>query len=199
MTDPGSGGAGGTGRPRPQYGEYATPEQQAAAAGIPYRPHAHAAPPHGQVPAAVPPPPAHDTRVGAPGPTSVQASSRRWDFVLSSLLLGYGLFSVIIGSAQYTDLAGLINTQLYSPQKIGTFVASPLSERLGVVLVVSQIVLYVLTAAFTIARLRAGRIAFWIPVCGALLFGIVVFACLASLVLGDPAYQAWIAHLGTAG
>jgi hypothetical protein len=198
VTDPGT---GGTEKPRPQYGEYATPEQQAAAAGIPYRPHAHAAPPHGQVPAAVPPPPAHDTRVGGPGPapTGVQASGRRWDFVLSSLLLGYGLFTVLVGSAQYTDLAGLINTQLYAPQKIGTFVSSPLSERLGVVIVVSQIVLYVLTAAITVARLRAGRIAFWVPICGALVFGAVVFACLASLVLGDPAYQAWVAHLGTAG
>jgi hypothetical protein len=196
VTDPGT---GGTERPRPQYGEYATPEQQAAAAGIPYRPHVHAAPPHGQTPAAVPPPPAHDTRVGGPGPASVQASSRRWDFVLSSLLLGYGLFNVIVGSAQYTDLAGVINAQFYGPQKIGTFVATPLSERLGVVILVSQIVLYVLTAAITVARLRAGRIAFWVPICGVLVFGVVVFACLSSLVLGDPLYQAWAAHLGTTG
>ena len=195
MTDP---GPGGTERPRPQYGEYASPEQQAAAAGIPYRPHAHAAPPHGQAPAPIAPPPAHDTRVGAPAPAA-QAQGRRWDFVLSSLLLGYGLFTVVIGSSQYTDLAGLINTQFYAPQQIGTFVATPLSENLGVVIIVSQIVLYVLAAVLTVIRLRRGRIAFWIPITGAVLFGIVVFVCFATLVLRDPAYQAWVAHLGASG
>ena len=111
--------------------------------------------------------------------------------MLSSLLLGYGLFNVAIGSSQYTDLAGLINTLLYGPQKIGTFVATPLSVRLGVVIIVSQIVLFVITAALTVISLRAGRLSFWIPICGALVAGIVVVICFGVLVFPDPAYQAW--------
>jgi hypothetical protein len=187
VTDAGPGGAE---RPRPQYGEYASPEQQAAASGTPYRPHVHAAPPHGQAPAPIAPPPGHDTRIGAP---PVQAN-RRWDFVLSSLLLGYGLFIVLFGSSQYTDLAGLINTQLYAPQKIGTFAATPLSAQLGVVIIVSQAVLYLITAVLTVLRLRAGRIAFWIPIVGATLSGIVSATCILVLILPDPAYQAWATH-----
>ncbi len=174
-------------RPRPQYGEYASPEQQAAAAGLPYRPHVGAAPPHGQVPAPLAPPP-------AVGGVAATAPNRRWDFVLSSLLLGYGLFNVVLGISQYSDLAGLITSQLYAPQGIGTYAASPLTARLGVVIIVGQVILYLITALLTVLRLRAGRIAFWIPLSGGALAGILTAACLLALILPDPAYREWATH-----
>ena len=178
---------------RPQYGEYASPEQQAAAAGMPYRPHLQAPPPHGQVPVTRVAPP--QTASGGPGVSAAPIRSRRWDTVVTFVLLGYGLFNVLIGSSQYTDLAGLINSQLYGPQKIGTFDSSPLSIQLGVVIVVSQAILFAVTAVLALISVRAGRISFWIPIVGAVVAATVVFICFAALVFPDPAYQAWAQHL----
>lgn len=166
-------------RPRPQYGEYATPEQQAAAMGQP------ASQPAPQLPVTSAPPPYRQR------PIAVVAPSRRWNVLASFLLLAWGLYSVISGLFQYSDLGGFID-QVYRMQGIGRFTSTQLATTLGIVINVSNVVLYLLTVFLTIRLLRRGRPAFYVPLIGGIVAGIVGAVCLAVLMLGDPAFIAYV-------
>jgi len=161
-------------RPRPQYGEYATPEQQRAAGGTPVAPQ-QPRPPAPQAPAAQP---------------------WRWDRILSILLLAYGLYSVITGVYQFRDLSGLLD-QIYQLEGVGTFTPTALSAALGIVIVVSQIVIYIATLLITMTLLRRRRLSFWVPLVGGALAGLVVTVCLLVLMGSDPAFIAYVGGMST--
>lgn len=171
--------------PRPQYGEYASPEQQAAAMGT--------------VPVAAPAaPPTTVAVTTAPAATAVAAkrtTARPWDNLLSFALLAYGLYSVVSGFFQYRDVGALIN-QVYKIQGVGDYTVTPLTGQLGIVIIVVQVVLYLAALLLTIARLRAGKIAFWIPLTAGIVAGLTSAICLMVLVTGDPAFTAYLNTLG---
>ncbi|MCU1556819.1 MAG: hypothetical protein JWN09_814 [Microbacteriaceae bacterium] len=167
MTDP---------RPRPQYGEYATPQDQAKAMGA-------AIPTRGQVTPQSPPPLAVPSRAkGAP---------RRWDLVLTLALLAYGPVNVVTGFFQFANLATVLN-QVYTSMGIGTFPPSSLATSLGVVINVSNAVLYVITAFVTARLLRSGRLAFYVPIAGAAAAWIVSGVCIGILMFGDPTFTGYL-------
>ena len=168
MTDP---------RPRPQYGEYASRDDQAKAAG---HPAPSFAPP--TVPPAAGPTPAPSARAGTP---------RRWDIVLSVALLAYGAVNVVAGFFQFADL-GAVLEQVYTRMGIGKYTPTPLAGTLGVVINVTSSVLFVLTALLTTRLLRRGRLAFYLPIIGGVLAWIVSFVCVAVLMFGDPAFTAYV-------
>jgi hypothetical protein len=189
MTDERPRPAYGEERPRPAYGEYATPEQQAAAMGKQYVP---------------PPDPA--TIVSAPAPygglsgvsVAPAAPSRRWDFFLSALLLVYGLYSVISGLFQYSDLDAVAN-RYFQAQGIGTFTSTTphLATALGLIVNASDIVIFLLVAWITVRLLRRGRIAFYVPLIGGILAGLLVGTCLVVLMLSDPSFIAYFKGLAS--
>nr|WP_262927701.1 DUF6264 family protein [Microbacterium sp. NIBRBAC000506063] len=81
-------------RPRPQFGEYATPEQQRAAMGLP--------------PETVAPAPALAPEPVAPSDGAASAPPkprRRWDRFLTFALLAYGLITVISAGISYMNIA----------------------------------------------------------------------------------------------
>ncbi|HEY8912015.1 DUF6264 family protein [Lacisediminihabitans sp.] len=178
MTDP---------RPRPQYGEYASQKDQAAAAGLP-------------APSFAPPvvPPAAERaaeraaveRGAAPSATGA-AAPRRWDIFLSYALLAYGAVTVVAGFFQFTDLNAVIE-QVYTMMSIGTYTPTALAGTLGIVINVSNVVLFVITVAVTMRALRKGRLAFYLPIIGGAVAYLVSFVCLATLMLGDPAFTAYV-------
>lgn len=172
------------GRPRPQYGEYASPEQQAKAMGV-------TSPPPPNVPALArptgalaPPPPPYGQNL--PRAATV-ATPRRWDLMLSAVLLAYGLYSVVSGMFQFADLGALIN-RVYQMQGIGQFTTTQLATTLGIVINTSDVVLFVATALITFALLRRGKVAFYVPLIGGAIAGIIALVCILVLMFGDPAY-----------
>ncbi len=173
------------GRPRPQYGEYASPEQQAKAMGVTSPPPptvpALAARPTG---ALAPPPPPYGQNL--PRAATV-ATPRRWDLMLSAVLLAYGLYSVVSGMFQFADLGALIN-RVYQMQGIGQFTTTQLATTLGIVINTSDVVLFVATALITFTLLRRGRVAFYVPLIGGAVAGIIALVCILVLMFGDPAY-----------
>ncbi|WP_394769822.1 DUF6264 family protein [Lacisediminihabitans sp.] len=174
MTDP---------RPRPQYGEYASPKDQAAAAGLP-------------APSFAPPvvPPAAERAAVVPGaaPSAIgTAAPRRWDAFLSYALLAYGAVTVIAGFFQFTDLNAVIQ-QVYTMMNIGTYTPTALAGTLGIVINVSNVVLFLVTVVVTTRALRKGRVAFYLPIIGGAVAYLVSFVCLATLMLGDPAFTAYV-------
>jgi hypothetical protein len=171
-------------RPRPAYGEYATPEQQAAAMGKKYAP---------------PPDPAtivHTSPPQAGQPITAAVPGRRWDFFLTALLLIYGVYSVISRLFDYSNLNALAERYAQAEGVSGfTPVSAHLATALGLVVNVSDIVIFLLVAWVTLRLLRRGKIAFYVPLIGGILAGIIAFSCLAVLLLHDPAFMAHITSI----
>jgi len=228
MTDP---------RPRPQYGEYATPEEQAKAMGItapaptdtdstladasaPAVPVADAVqtpPAYGEnAPAGSAPfvpPSASGTEVAAPaaftsstaapavapaagGGSAASAvpaprARRRWDVILTAVLLGMGVVSVVSSIPQYADFGATMQAGI-SQLGYGEYTAVALANTIGIAINVTQIVLYLVTAFVAIRVVQRGRIGFYIPLIGAFVSGVATVVLLIVAIAGDPALLAQI-------
>ena len=210
-------------RPRPQYGEYATPQEQAKiiADSLPPVSPLLVAPsakqtstkrtPAKQTPAAPAVHPASEppTAVGsahrAPNAaTSASANAevrpaaprrrRRWDLILTAVLLGYASVNVI---AQFMarDMLTTIVTQFFVAQGIGDYTPTALTTTLGNSLNVVTLALFVLTVLATTWMLRRGRVAFWVPIAGGVAATIVALVFVVILLQSDPAFTAYLAGL----
>ena len=156
-------------RPRPQYGEFATPEQQAAAMGRRYVP-----------------PPAAETRVEvpeAPGPglatsaTSFRLGGNLIDRFITIFQLGIGL--VFLLSSDYFHLAEISNIGI---QELGLSQRVPLAiDQYGWLLLGANILVLGVSFVWAYARLRRGRLAFFVPLVGYFAF-IVILAFTLSAV-----------------
>ncbi|MEY2848203.1 MAG: hypothetical protein RI885_868 [Actinomycetota bacterium] len=194
-------------RPKPRYGEYATPQEQAEIVARSMPPLSPLLTPADQ-PAAVPPAGGVAAGEGAgamPGGSAASSAApakpriappkpRMWDRVLSLALLGYGLYTVLTGLFQYADLAGVIQ-QVYEIQGIGTYTATASAETAGVVIRVVLVGVWLVTALLTVRLLRAGRFAFYVPVIGGVLVGIVISVMLGGLLVADPAFMDYVGEL----
>jgi hypothetical protein len=156
-------------RSKPQYGEYATPEQQAAAMGRTYVP-----PP--------PPPPVEEQQVGVASGYPRQSSyvSR----FVTIFLLALGGLNLITGVPTYLDLS---NTLRDAAEVSGTSLHNlPSSVNgAGIPLIIANVVIYALTVVWAVFAIRRGRASVYIPIVGFLFFGVVL--CVL-LVLYAPGY-----------
>ena len=193
-------------RPRPQYGEYATPQEQAKII-------ADSLPPVS--PLLVPPPAAPAVQPASAPPTAVGSAHRapnaatrasasaaqgtaaprrrrRWDLILTAVLLGYASVNVI---AQLTarDMLTTIVTQFFVAQGIGDYTPTALTTTLGNSLNVVTLALFVLTVLATTWMLRRGRVAFWVPIAGGVAASIVALVFVVILLQSDPAFAAYLA------
>ena len=123
------------------------------------------------------------------------AKPRRWDFILTSILLAYATWNVVSQVFLASDLSGVIN-QYYEANSIGAFTPTELSAALGSVLNVVTILLFVVTVFVTSRLLRSGRLAFWVPIAGGALSVTVALVFVAVVVMGDPAFLAYSAKIG---
>ena len=173
-------------RERPQYGEYASVDEQIAAGG-----HAVEAAPAPVSPTTVTPatalaPPVASTRVPGAPPTI-----RRWDLPLTIALLVLGGYSVISGIPGFLNFASALN-DVYVASGYGEYTSTSLANGIGIGALVSQSVLYVVTVALAVARLRAKKLAFFIPLIGGLASGVVIFVLMLVAMTSDPALAAWL-------
>lgn len=189
---------------RPEYGEYATPEEQRARMGLPPE-GAHAPTPFApaaeretiaNAPALRPAPPAP---VPAPGfglgaaPGGVPP---RGDRIISLLLLGAGLFAVITMIPMLIDLSTAVR-QAFEQFGIDSFSNTGLASTMGWVILAVNVLLWLGTARLTLGRIRAGKLSWWIPVvAGAIAF--IVLMVLLGIVMGsDPAFMEYVQRQGT--
>lgn len=196
-------------RPRPQYGEYATPQDQAQAIAGSHPPLSEALTGHsiatpveppssavrpgmkpGVKPAAKPgvtPGAKRGTRLGA----LAGSKPRRWDIILTAMFIGYGGVNVISQLFLDSNLTSVLR-QLYSTQGIGDYSPTPLATTLAIVLNVITAVLFFVTVLVTMAQLRRGRIAFYIPLIGGAIALIFAIIFVSVLLAGDPTFSAYI-------
>ena len=159
-------------RPRPEYGEYATPEEQARAMGR----EPVAATPAPQPPAAPVPPPATAT--------AVRAGSGNRFFTIFFLLIG--LLELILGAPGFYNLPEFLKL---GEKATGNSVPVPASlDGLGIWVIVLNVVIYLLTALWAISALRRGRYSAYIPIIGCLVF-FIAWAVLINSIAPDFAAQ----------
>ncbi|WP_424448812.1 DUF6264 family protein [Microbacterium arborescens] len=178
-------------RPRPQYGEYATPEEQrariAALGGA--APHPDVAE-TAHVPAVGP-----DARPGgasrAPLPpsrptTTAARPTRLADRVITVALLAYGFVTVLGAIPQLVDFAGFAQTWM-DMAGIDASLTDPAGGRAwGIAAAVVYGAGWLVTAALSWWSLSARRLSWWIPLVGAIVTFIIVSMLLAAPLLSDP-------------
>ena len=212
MTDQPERPKSGERRPKPQYGEYATPQEQAKIIAdslppvsplltppvpvpVPPVPVPPVPVPPGLRPPAVPgPPQAPDaqTRVGSqPAPGVPGRRPRRWDIILTAALLGYATINVI-AQLLAKDTLATIATQFFTAQGIGDYTPTALTTSLGNTLNVITLALFVVTVLVTTWMLRRGRVAFWVPIAGGVVATTVALVFVVILLQSDPAFTTFL-------
>ncbi len=180
-------------RPRPQYGEYATPEEQRARIAQPdaaliYEP----APVHDVAPAAEPAPasPAAGT-VAA----SVQPRSRAIDRIVTFALLAYGLVNVVSSFPALIDFSAYADT-MFRILGVDAALSDPAAGRpWGIASAIVLAVGWLVTAAVSWVRVRRGRISWWIPLVGGVVFTFASAMLMLVPLMNDPAV--WEALVGS--
>lgn len=175
-------------RPRPQYGEYATPEQQATAAGQKFDPQAaaRAVPPsHG---ATTPPPPDAATRFAAPEPGRRMVLVRHpVDRFFTIFMLGLGVFFLLTSIPSYLAFANTLETG-YRQFGGGKFPEPDLANQVGIWMLVAHSVLFLLTVLWAVRRISRGRVASFVPIIGFVLFIAVFVVAFVVLFSAEPSY-----------
>jgi hypothetical protein len=179
-------------RPRPQFGEYASPEQQAAAMGK--RP----IPPL-RVQPEMPEPVRASAADGTPAPDPAdRVVSRRLprhhpvDRIATLVLLGLGLFSLLNAVPSYFAFGKAL--ERFTRALDETYTAPAVAAQAGYVLFATQIVLFLLALGLSVRRVRAGKLAFWIPLVAWVVFdlaaAVIVSAMVPSFVTVFQSYAA---------
>lgn len=160
-------------RPRPQYGEYATPEQQRALMGEPV-PAPLAAPDVSQL-------------MTPTGSVAVPARSRNVDRVITILLLLYGVFTVATLIPELWHFQVFAQLWMKLMQAPGEFTNIAGGNLWGRIAAVVAGVGWALTALLAWNRMSRKKIAWWIPLVGGAITMILISVCAAVALLGDPA------------
>lgn len=185
-------------RPRPEYGEYATPEEQRARMGLPPLHHGALQPhtaPVGSGPSYTGQGAGAGRDAGADGtPSHPQTRPvRTWDRALTWMLLAIGLLSLATSAGSYLNMVPAMQAA-YQELGIGHFGAAAIARPAGIVLVVVQSVIWVATVLVSQRSLGRGRISFWIPLVGAVMSYIALVVVLLIVVLNDPGFVAYISQ-----
>jgi hypothetical protein len=165
-------------RPRPQYGEYA-----------PIVPAAPARDVHGEGESAV-------TPVRTVDPPSVSVKRNTRDLIITTALLVVAVWDVATGLSQYANLSTTLQ-QAYDQLGIGEFTSTALALSMGGVINGGRILIVVVVVALSLWRISRGKLAFWIPLAGAVASAIFVTVCSVIVMAGDPAFIAFSQGAGT--
>ncbi len=169
-------------RAQPEYGEYASPQEQAKAIARSQPAGTGGAPASGTAPSL----PAAGSRA-APAASSAGVLDR----FATVLLLALGLVYLIGGAGGYLDLARTLDT-VYAQFGIGEYTPTPATSAFGLAFVACQTVVWVAAAVWSYRRLSRGRRSWWVAVLGAVVSFVVTVVLFGALLAGDPAFLAYV-------
>ena len=179
----------GAPRPRPQYGEYATPEEQRARIR---QPDATYALETGQAVVSAPAVPA--PAVPAPA-AAAPPRSRVVDRIVTVSLLAYGLFNVLSSFPAFLDYAAYAQA-MFAVMGVDAELADPAAGRpWGIAAAVLLSVGWIATALLSWASMRRGRLTWWIPLVAGIVFTFAAGTLMVVPLVNDPA--AWDALVGS--
>lgn len=167
-------------RPRPQYGEYATPEEVAALRGIPV-----------ELPPPTPPPtgPPAAPR-SAPGMAAPVKGWRRFDRPITIALILFGVFNVVQSAPLFLDFVPTLELAAKSVTYVdlASLEFGEAARVGGYVLFAISIVLVIAAAGFSYLALSRSRVAFWIPLAAAGLNFVCYLVVLAVVLYSTPGF-----------
>ncbi len=170
-------------RPKPQYGEYASDQEQARAlerSGVAHE--------RAEVQAA------RVSHEPLPPAVSVQSPRRSLDRIVTVFLLAFGAVSVIGGASNFVNLSETLSETM---QRFGAgeYQATAQTAGIGIALLVSQILFWLAAAVISYRRIVRHKLTWWVPVLAGVLSFVVLTVLLGSLLMSDPAFIASIPNV----
>ena len=172
MTEPA--GPGSTRPEKPQYGEYATPEEVAAA--------------RGPLPAPRPDPVPNAT-IAAPPPTGARVAARdplQTNNIVTVLLLVFGIWNTVTSIPSYLDLGSVLSQGL-ATLGYGSFSFGNAAHVGGIVLLVISVLVLLAAVGVSLRLIRLHRRSVWVPIVAGALFAVATFVVMTVVVANTPA------------
>lgn len=183
-------------RPRPQYGEYATPEEVAEARGPlpvdPTDPVSRLAAPianpssaRAAKPAARPSP----RLSAAPPPRGEPVAARhprQANNLITVLLLIVGIWNTVTSIPSFLDF-GPVLSQGVELAGYGTVSFGAIAHTAGIVLLVTSLLLLIAAVGVSLRLIRTGRRSVWVPVVAAALYLVASIVVMTVVVANTPA------------
>jgi hypothetical protein len=170
----------GNARPeRPQYGEYATPEEVAAARGL--LPAAQPDPVPAPGAGMMPPPTGSPVVTGAAARHPRQANN-----LITVFLLIVGLWNTITSIPSYLDLGPAL-TQGLEAAGYGSVTFGAAAHTAGIVLLVFSLLVLIVAAGLALRLIRLGRRSVWVPLAAAGVFVLGSIVVMTVVVANTPA------------
>lgn len=138
------------------------------------------------------PPPVVETAPPPPPPVPVQPNRTR-DVIVTTVLLLVGVFDVVTAFATFADLCPSLSL-VYKQLGIDGSVDAALAAPFGIAINLVRIAVLVVTILVSLLLIARHRRAFWVPLAGYVLAGLVTSGLVVALMLNDPTYQAWLAQ-----
>ncbi|NEM90646.1 DUF6264 family protein [Galbitalea soli] len=196
MSDPGEPDP----RPRPQYGEYASPREQAAARGLPWPPATEPTTREASSPSAWGETLRQEPGSGMPGAgrpaghplparTPLSSAGLFADRLVTGFLLALATINTVTGIGPLLSIGDAINPALRALK----YPVLPHPEQLlgyGIALVVVSVVVYLATVLLAVRRTRRGRRAFWVPLLGFVVYFLATVAVMIVIVATDEQFAA---------
>ncbi|MFJ4039292.1 DUF6264 family protein [Microbacterium sp. NPDC090007] len=170
------------GRPRPQYGEYASPEEQRARIQRPEVTEALDA-------GVAPQPSVEPTPAPAAGTASARVRGPRWDRILTFGLLVYGLVSSVSTIVQLLDFPNYAESAARILGSEASYTNLSAGYVWGAAAALAYGVGWLVTALLTWRRLGRGRVAFWVPLVGFAATAAIAAVCVTIALTADPQFM----------
>ena len=164
-------------RPRPAYGEYATPEEQRARIQHPQP--------------AYQPEPAQPGGPAVPAPVAPVARVHLIDRIVTVALLAYGAFVVVSTVIELSDFTAFADAWMKTMGIAGSFTTTPQSQAWATAGVIVFAIGWIVTVLLSWRMMARGKRAWWIPLVGAAVCWIVLTICLTIPLVADPAVIHW--------
>ncbi|OUE10542.1 hypothetical protein CMMCAS08_00105 [Clavibacter michiganensis subsp. michiganensis] len=113
---------------------------------------------------------------------------RRFDAAITVGLLAAGLVNVAGSIGANADPSQAIN-QSYALFGGGTYEVTPQTSVIGIAVNVVNIVVFVLAAWISLELVKRKRLAFWVPIVGAVVATVITSVLVLTLIVQDPAFQ----------
>jgi hypothetical protein len=113
---------------------------------------------------------------------------RRFDAAITVGLLAAGLVNVVGSLGANADPSRAIN-QSYALFGGGTYTVTPQTSVIGIAVNVVNVVVFVLAAWIALELVKRKRVAFWVPIAGAVVATVITSVLVLTLILADPAFQ----------
>ena len=172
---------------RAQYGEFATPEEQQRARGLPEPSRESEAPAQADGPSNGPANTAPWVSQSVPAARSAVGSAHPVDRVVTLILLAVGLFLVLNSIPGYLAMPEAMQT-VYDQLGAGVYPAADVAASLGVTALIVQVVIWVATAASAWFAMKRGRLAWWIALLGGVLAFIAMMVIVSTALFADPGF-----------